>query len=45
MELDNILKPEAIKKALLQAVPKGTEDLNTRAFDEGYGIFKNSQHL
>ncbi len=45
LELDGVLNPDSIKKALLQAVPKGTEDLNIRAYEEGYGMFKNSQHL
>lgn len=45
LELDKILNPEFVKKALLQAVPKGTEDLNSRAFDAGYELFKTSQHL
>lgn len=32
----DIASPEAIKKAVLDSVPKGTEELNTRAFDTGF---------
>jgi 2-oxoglutarate ferredoxin oxidoreductase subunit gamma len=32
----DIASPEAIKKAVLDSVPKGTEKLNTRAFDTGF---------
>ena len=31
----DIASPEAIKQAVLDSVPKGTEELNTRAFDTG----------
>jgi 2-oxoglutarate ferredoxin oxidoreductase subunit gamma len=27
---------EAMKKAVLESVPKGTEELNMKAFDRGY---------
>jgi 2-oxoglutarate ferredoxin oxidoreductase subunit gamma len=45
LELDNILSPEAVKKAILDTVPKGTEELNTKAFEEGYNMFRDSLHL
>jgi len=32
----DIVSPEAMKKAVLDSVPKGTEELNTRAFETGY---------
>ena len=32
----NIVSPEAMMKAVIDAVPKGTEELNTRAFETGY---------
>jgi len=31
-----LLDPEAMRKAVTASVPKGTEDLNLRAFEEGY---------
>jgi 2-oxoglutarate ferredoxin oxidoreductase subunit gamma len=31
-----LIDPEAMRKAVLVSVPKGTEDLNTRAFNSGY---------
>jgi 2-oxoglutarate ferredoxin oxidoreductase subunit gamma len=32
----DIASPEAVKKAVLDSVPKGTEELNTHAFDTGF---------
>ncbi|MBU0704415.1 MAG: 2-oxoacid:acceptor oxidoreductase family protein [Chloroflexi bacterium] len=32
----DIASPEAIKQAVLDSVPKGTEELNERAFDTGF---------
>lgn len=32
----DIASPEAIKKAVLDSVPKGTEELNERAFETGF---------
>ncbi len=34
--ITNIVTPEAMKKAVLQNVPKGTEKLNMAAFEKGY---------
>jgi 2-oxoglutarate ferredoxin oxidoreductase subunit gamma len=31
-----LLDPEAMRRAVTASVPKGTEDLNLRAFDSGY---------
>jgi 2-oxoglutarate ferredoxin oxidoreductase subunit gamma len=31
-----LIHPEAMRKAVLASVPKGTEDLNTQAFNKGY---------
>lgn len=36
LEVKNLTKPEAIKKAILARVPKGTEELNEKAFEYGY---------
>ncbi len=38
MEKKISLKPEAVKEAILSRVPKGTEELNSKAFDEGYSM-------
>ncbi|ERL23509.1 2-oxoacid:acceptor oxidoreductase family protein [Jonquetella sp. BV3C21] len=43
LELEQVMTPDAIRKAMLDRVPKGTEELNAKAFDEGYKIFKASQ--
>jgi len=32
----NVVSVDAMKKAVLESVPKGTEELNTKAFDRGY---------
>jgi 2-oxoglutarate ferredoxin oxidoreductase subunit gamma len=45
LELEKVAEPEAIRKAILSRVPKGTEEMNGKAFDEGYKVFKNSQSL
>ena len=45
LELENFMKPEAVRKAMLDRVPKGTEELNAKAFDEGYALFKSSQSM
>lgn len=45
LELERILEPGAIRKAVMGRVPKGTEELNGKAFDEGYSIFKQSQFI
>ncbi|KEJ91412.1 2-oxoacid:acceptor oxidoreductase family protein [Synergistes jonesii] len=36
LEDKGLTKPQAIKDAILARVPKGTEELNEKAFDEGY---------
>jgi len=45
LELENIVKPESVKKAILAKVPEKTKQSNSLAFDEGYTLFKNSIHL
>lgn len=45
LELENVVHPESVKKAILEKVPAGTKELNSQAFDEGYQMFKNSLHL
>lgn len=37
-ELTGIVSEEALKKALLKRIPKGTEELNTKALEEGFRI-------
>jgi len=32
----DIVSPEAMQKAVLESVPQGTEELNTRAFEAGF---------
>jgi len=38
LEYKGLVKPEAIKRAILSNVPKGTEELNEKAFEAGYRI-------
>lgn len=38
LEKKGFLKPQAVKQAVLDRVPKGTEELNAKAFDEGYAM-------
>jgi len=38
--ITNIVTPEAMKKAVLRNVPRGTEKLNMAAFEKGYGYGK-----
>ena len=45
LELENIMKPDAVRKAMLDRVPKGTEELNAKAFEEGYKMFQESQSM
>lgn len=45
LELDNVISKDAVRKAMLDRVPKGTEDLNSQAFDAGYELFKDSQSM
>ena len=34
--VSDLVSPEALKKAVLESVPKGTEEFNTKAFEKGY---------
>jgi 2-oxoglutarate ferredoxin oxidoreductase subunit gamma len=43
LELKGIMNPESIKKAILNRVPKGTEELNAKAFDAGYEMMKSKK--
>jgi 2-oxoglutarate ferredoxin oxidoreductase subunit gamma len=43
LELKGLMHPESIRKTILASVPKGTEDLNSRAFDEGYKLMKEKK--
>ena len=38
LEAKGLTTPEAVKEAILARVPKGTEELNAKAFDEGYSM-------
>ncbi len=40
LEFLDLMKPESLKKAIMQRVPKGTEEMNERAFNEGYEMMK-----
>jgi 2-oxoglutarate ferredoxin oxidoreductase subunit gamma len=34
--ISRVINPESVKKAILDSVPKGTEELNLKAFEKGY---------
>ena len=34
--ITGVVSVQAMKKAVLESVPKGTEELNIKAFDRGY---------
>ncbi len=38
LEKEGLLQPEHLKKAILARVPRGTEEMNELAFDEGYAL-------
>ncbi|RKD27704.1 2-oxoglutarate ferredoxin oxidoreductase, gamma subunit [Caminicella sporogenes DSM 14501] len=40
-ELSNIVTKEELEKAVLNRVPKGTEELNRKALEEGYKLVKS----
>lgn len=40
LESWDLAKPESIRKAILDRVPKGTEELNSKAFELGYKLMK-----
>lgn len=43
LEVNGLMKPESLKKAILARVPKGTEEMNERAFSEGYGLMRSKK--
>lgn len=43
LELKGLMQPESIKQTILSSVPKGTEELNAKAFDEGYKMMKEKK--
>ena len=43
LEVKGLMKPESMKQAILNRVPKGTEELNTKAFEAGYGLMKEKK--
>lgn len=42
LEDKGLVKPAAIKQAILDSVPKGTEELNEKAFEAGYRIISEA---
>lgn len=42
LESKGLTKPEAIRQAIMDRVPKGTEELNGRAFEEGYNMMSEA---
>lgn len=42
VEITNVISKEALEKAVLERVPKGTEELNRKALSMGYKIAQNS---
>ncbi|GFN35409.1 2-oxoacid:acceptor oxidoreductase family protein [Tepidimicrobium xylanilyticum] len=40
-ELTNVVSKESLEKAVLNRVPRGTEDLNKKALEEGFNLIKN----
>ncbi|MDR3332622.1 MAG: 2-oxoacid:acceptor oxidoreductase family protein [Synergistaceae bacterium] len=43
LELQGLMKPDSIRKTIIASVPKGTEELNCKAFDEGYRLMKEKK--
>jgi 2-oxoglutarate ferredoxin oxidoreductase subunit gamma len=43
LEVEGRLKPESIRNTVIASVPKGTEELNCKAFDEGYKLMKEKK--
>ncbi|MDR1885987.1 MAG: 2-oxoacid:acceptor oxidoreductase family protein [Synergistaceae bacterium] len=43
LELEKLVRPESIRNTILANVPKGTEELNSNAFDEGYKLMKDKK--
>jgi 2-oxoglutarate ferredoxin oxidoreductase subunit gamma len=43
LELENLVKPGSIRDTILENVPRGTEELNSKAFDEGYKLMKEKK--
>ena len=40
LEIKELLKPSSLKDAILDNVPRGSEKLNEKAFDEGYRLMR-----
>jgi 2-oxoglutarate ferredoxin oxidoreductase subunit gamma len=43
LEVKELVKPDSIRQTILDSVPKGTEELNGKAFDEGYKLMKDKK--
>jgi 2-oxoglutarate ferredoxin oxidoreductase subunit gamma len=44
LEIKGLVKPQSIKATILENVPKGTEELNSKAFDEGYRLIPKDRN-
>lgn len=44
VEITKVITKESLEKAVLDRVPKGTEELNKKALSMGYRIAENSMH-
>lgn len=45
LEIEKVMEPAALRGTMLSRVPKGTEELNAKAFDAGFELFKKSQSM
>jgi 2-oxoglutarate ferredoxin oxidoreductase subunit gamma len=43
LEIEGHMRPDSIRSTILSSVPKGTEELNGKAFDEGYKMMKEKK--
>jgi 2-oxoglutarate ferredoxin oxidoreductase subunit gamma len=43
LESAGMMKPESVRAAILDRVPKGTEELNSKAFEAGYRLMKEKE--
>jgi 2-oxoglutarate ferredoxin oxidoreductase subunit gamma len=41
LEKKGLMKTDSLKQAVLARVPKGTEEMNEKAFKEGYKLMKD----
>jgi 2-oxoglutarate ferredoxin oxidoreductase subunit gamma len=43
LEIEGLVHPESVRRTILASVPKGSEELNSKAFDEGYKLMKDKK--